>query len=210
MGETPPPIRYREIAPKPPEGAIDLHALVAGEGDLEIDVGFGRGMSVFERASAAPQSRIVGIEIKAKWATKVEARRERLGLARVAILCGDAKDILARAEPDGCVARIFVHFPDPWWKKRHAKRRVLGGDILDSFARLLRDHGDLYVQTDVEDRAHDYVTLLRDHPAFELRGQGGFVPENPFGARSNREKRAEEDGLPVYRILARRRGREID
>lgn len=204
MGETPPPIRYREIAPTPPDGPIDLHALVPGEGGLEVDVGFGRGMSVFERASAAPEARIVGIEIKAKWATKVDARRKRLGLPRVAILCGDAKDILARAEPEASVARIFVHFPDPWWKKRHAKRRVLGDDILDTFARLLRDEGDLYVQTDVEDRAHDYVALLRDHPAFELRGEGGFVLDNPFGARSNREKRAEQDGLPVYRILARR------
>lgn len=204
VGETPPPIRYREIAPQPAEGAIDLDALVPGSGELEVDVGFGRGTSVLERAAAAPDARIVGIEIKAKWSFKVDERRKRLGLDRVRILCGDAREILARAGPDGAVSRVFVHFPDPWWKKRHRKRRVLGDDILDTFARLLRPGGQLYIQTDVEDRAQDYVALLRAHARFELEGEGGFVPENPFGARSNREKRADEDGLPVYRILATR------
>lgn len=204
MGETPPPIRYQDLAPKPPEGAIDLDALLPGEGDLEIDVGFGRGMSLFERAAVAPEARILGIEVKSKWAFEVDRRRERLGLDRVGVLCGDAREILERSGPEGSVRRIFVHFPDPWWKKRHRKRRVLGDAIVDTFARLLAPGGELFVQTDVEDRADDYADLLRAHPAFELAGDGGFVPENPFGARSNREKRAAEDGLPVYRILARR------
>ena len=204
MGDTPPPIRYQDLAPKPPEGAIDLDALLPGEGDLEIDVGFGRGMSLFERAAVAPEARILGIEVKSKWAFEVDRRRERLGLDRVGVLCGDAREILERSGPEGSVRRIFVHFPDPWWKKRHRKRRVLGDAIVDTFARLLAPGGELFVQTDVEDRADDYADLLRAHPAFELAGDGGFVPENPFGARSNREKRAAEDGLPVYRILARR------
>jgi tRNA (guanine-N7-)-methyltransferase len=204
VGETPPPIRYQDLAPKPPEGAIDLDALLPGEGDLEIDVGFGRGMSLFERAAVAPEARILGIEVKSKWAFEVDRRRERLGLDRVGVLCGDAREILERSGPEGSVRRIFVHFPDPWWKKRHRKRRVLGDAIVDTFARLLAPGGELFVQTDVEDRADDYADLLRAHPAFELAGDGGFVPENPFGARSNREKRAAEDGLPVYRILARR------
>lgn len=205
MGETPPPIRYQEMAPQPPEGDIDLAALVPGEGPLEIDVGFGRGMSVFERAKAAPDARLLGIEIKSKWAYRVDERRKRLGLDRVRVLWGDARDILGRAGPPSSVRRIFIHFPDPWWKKRHGKRRVIGDELLDTLARLLVQDGELYVQTDVEERAELYLGLLREHDAFDLLGDEGMVPANPFDARSNRERRAEEDGLPVYRILARRR-----
>ncbi len=207
MNETPPPVRYDTMAPRAPEGPFVLGALVPGEGPLELDIGFGRGLSLFERAAAAPESRIVGIEIKAKWAYKVAQRLERHGLSgRVAVLCGDVRELLARAEPAGSVARAFVHFPDPWWKKRHAHRMVVGMALLDALARLLAPGGEVFVQTDVEERAQAYVEALAAHPEFELAGEGGFVRENPFGARSNREKRADEDGLPVYRVIARRVG----
>ena len=207
MNATPPPIRYGAIAPRAPEGPVDLDALIPGEGPLELDIGFGRGRSLFERAAVAPESRILGVEIKSKWAFKVEERRRRLGLEQVRILAEDIRQLLARSGPEGAVARAFVHFPDPWWKNKHADRFVVAEPFLDAMASLLRDGGELYVQTDVEERARRYRDMIAAHPAFELSGESGFVPENPFGARSNREQRAEEDGLPVFRVLARRSAR---
>src|SRR5262245_26399841 len=140
------------MAPAWPEGAVDLAALVPGSGSLELDVGFGRGASIFSRATAAPDARIVGLEVKAKLVHRVDERRKRLGLDRVRVFLGDAREALARSGPDATVARVFLHFPDPWWKKRHAKRRVLDRDFLDTLARLLTPGGELFVQTDVEDR----------------------------------------------------------
>jgi len=202
---------YDRDAPRlPGEAPIDLREEVPGdpEADLELDIGFGRGLSVYERADAVPVHRILGIEIRTKWAYLVAEGVRRRGLGdRVRVVCGDARDILGRAVPDASVARVFLHFPDPWWKKRHAKRRVVDDAFLDELARLLRDGGDLFFQSDVEERAAGARDLLADHPAFVLRGDRGFVPANPFEARSNRERRAAEDGLPVYRVLARRRPR---
>jgi tRNA (guanine-N7-)-methyltransferase len=80
---------------------------------------------------------------------------------------------------------------------------LLAEPVLDQIARLLRAGGELFVQTDVPERAEDCLTQLRQHPAFELPG-GGMLDHNPYAARSNREQRAIEDGLPVYRILALR------
>ncbi len=196
---TPPPIRYDDRAPAPPEGPIDLEALIEGDAPLELDVGFGRGRSFLERARAGV-SRVVGIELKAKLAYQVEARRVRQGLDNARAFRADAKEMLERSGPDGCVRRAFVHFPDPWWKKRHAKRMVVTDGFLDTLARLIGSGGELYVQTDVEDRALEYEALLEEHPDFAPRR----IEENPF-AKSNREVRADEDGLPVYRILATRR-----
>jgi tRNA G46 methylase TrmB len=151
---------YREGAPRAPQGCFSLEDLIEGSGPLELDIGFGRGLSLFERASASPQSRIVGIEVKTKLAYKVSERLQKRDLRNVQILCGDAREILKRSEPRGSVDRVALHFPDPWWKKRH--------------------------------------------DGFTLASASGYVDDNPFDARSNREKRAVEDGLPVWRILATR------
>jgi len=160
-------------------------------------------MFLIERAQAAPESCILGIEIKRKWAYLVSERAQRLGLTNVRVFGADARDVLARLTPGASLARIFMHFPDPWWKKRHAHRRLRGPSLFDPAARLLRPGGELFVQTDVEDRAATLLEDLRAHGAFSLPPEG-YVAENPYRARSNREKRAIADGLPVYRILATR------
>jgi tRNA (guanine-N7-)-methyltransferase len=207
--EEPDPRRYVKLAPAPPEGPIDLTQLWACHVERELEVGFGRGMFLLERAQAAPDAGILGIEIKRKWAYLVDQRARGLGLSNVRVFGADARDVLARLQPDGGLARLFMHFPDPWWKKRHAKRRLRGPSMFDPAARLLRSDGELFIQTDVEDRAQTFLSDLRAHPAFEVPAQG-FVEENPYEARSNREKRAISDGLPIYRILVRRRARGAD
>ena len=200
------PRRYERIAPRPPEGQIDLRTIFDADAPVaavELDVGFGRGGSVFSRARTAPEAFVLGVEIKAKWATKVDQRRARLGLERVCIWAADIRPLLARLGPDAILQRVFVHFPDPWWKKRHQKRRVLTSRLLDELGRLMRVGGELFVQTDVPDRHALYVDTIDAHAAFELRDAA--LGENPFGAISNRERRAEEDGLPVHRLLAVKR-----
>jgi len=195
---------YREKAPRAPEGCFRLERLIEGSGPIELDIGFGRGLSLFERAAASPESRIIGIELKAKLAYKVHQRLQKHDVRNVRILCGDAREILKRAEPSGSVDRVAVHFPDPWWKKRHDKRRVIGVALLAELGRLMRPGGQLFIQSDVRHRAEQYLAQLRETPGFTLASDTGYVAANPFDARSNREKRAIEDGLPVWRILATR------
>jgi tRNA (guanine-N7-)-methyltransferase len=74
--------------------------------------------------------------------------------------------------------------------------------VLDHIARLLRVGGQLFIQTDVEERAELYDTVVGAHGAFASLP----VSDNPFGARSPREHRAIADGLPVVRLLWRRAG----
>jgi len=204
--EEPDPRRYLQLAPAAPDGPIDLEQLWSDAVtlDRELEIGFGRGMFLLERAHAAPSSRILGLEIKRKWAYLVDERAKKLGLCNVKVFGADARDVLSRLGPDGSLARMFMHFPDPWWKKRHAKRRLSGPAMFDPAARLLRAGGELFIQTDVEDRAAGFLEDLREHGAFEIPG-AGYVADNPYRARSNREKRAITDGLPIYRILVTRR-----
>jgi tRNA (guanine-N7-)-methyltransferase len=200
----PDPRRYQALAPAPPNGPIDLPSLWPHDLERELEIGFGRGRFLLERARVAPQSGILGIEIKRKWAYLVDQRAQSTGLSNVRVFGADARDVLARLQPNGSLARVFMHFPDPWWKKRHEKRRLRGAATFDPAARLLRSGGELFIQTDVEDRAETFLADLREHGAFDVPA-AGYVVENPFGARSNREKRAIQDGLPIFRILVRRR-----
>jgi tRNA (guanine-N7-)-methyltransferase len=195
---------YREEAPRAPTENFDLLELFPANAEIELEIGYGRGMFLLGRAAAAPEAYLLGIEIKKKLAYQVAQRCERVGLTHVRAFAGDVRVVLPAARPDGVLARVFMHFPDPWWKKRHTKRRLLGEELLDQLARLLRPGGELFIQTDVEERAQEGLEQLREHVAFELRGSG-LLDENPYGARSNREQRAIEDGLPVFRILAVRR-----
>ncbi len=196
---------YRHAA-RLPEGdqPVKLDDVVPGEGPFEIEIGPGRGGFVFERCEADPQVRLLGLEIRLKWAHLVDERLKAAGLGgRARVLAGDAKAGLARLEPAGTVRTVFLHFPDPWWKKRHEKRLVMGDVLLDEVARLLAPGGHLYVQTDVEERAEQYAAQVSSHPAFEPAGDapGSFVmAENPYGARSPREHHAIRDGLPVHRL----------
>jgi tRNA (guanine-N7-)-methyltransferase len=199
-------------APRLPEGdAVPIADLVPGEGPIEIEIGSGRGGFLFERAGAAPEVRLCGLEIRLKWAALVDERLRARGLGgRARVFNADAREALPRLVPDASVAAFYLHFPDPWWKKRHEKRLVMGAPLLDAIARLLADGGELFVQTDVEDRAELYEAQIAAHPALEPAGDApgsARLAENPYGARSPREHRAIADGLPVHRLRYRRKAR---
>jgi tRNA (guanine-N7-)-methyltransferase len=72
-------------------------------------------------------------------------------------------------------------------------------------ARVLAPEGELFVQTDVAERAQAYVRAVEAEPRFEPAAGGPEVADNPYGARSPRERRAMADGLPVQRLAWRRR-----
>lgn len=204
----PDPHRYRALAPRAPEGAIDLTTSLAGSGPVELEIGFGHGLFLYERAAARPDARLLGLEIKKKWATLVRERCARRGLSNVTIWSDDARQLLPRV-PAESVSRVFMSFPDPWWKRRHEKRRLTGDTLLDEIVRVLTVGGEFFMQTDVPDRAALHLEALVRHPNIELSGDAGYIGDNPYQARSNREVRAAEDGLPVYRTLAIKRAANV-
>ncbi len=208
--ESPKPKRPRpyDDAPRLPEGDhVDARTLVRGA-SLEIEIGPGRGGFLFDRAVSAPDAGLIGLEVRRKWAAIVDGRLAKAGLAaRARVFAEDAKLALPRLGPDGVFARAFLHFPDPWWKKRHQKRLVMGDEFLDEIARLVAPGGELYVQTDVAERADQYEARIAADTRFVPDGDApgsARMAENPYDARSPRERRAITDGLPVHRLRFRR------
>ncbi len=193
-------------APKLPEGdVVDPRQLLGSDGPVELEVGPGRGSFIIERLEGDAAARVLGLEIRRKWATIVDRRIAERGLsARGRVFAEDVHAALSRF-PDACIARIYLHFPDPWWKKRHHKRLVINPTFVRDAARVLCTGGELFVQTDVPDRADAYERTIADNPEFEPVGPSARVDDPDFGARSPREKRALEDGLPISRLHFRRK-----
>lgn len=193
-------------APRLPEGlSLDLGTLLGGTlGPVELELGPGRGGFIVERLRAEPKVRMVGLEIRRKWAATVDQRLHRLALAdRGRVFAEDAREALPRLLPDS-ISVVYMNFPDPWWKRRHKKRLLLTTGFLEELGRVLTSGGELFVQTDVPERAKAYEALVQAHARFEPWGEQARVLENPRTTPSPRERRASMDGLPVVRLRWRR------
>ncbi|MBN1608073.1 MAG: tRNA (guanine-N7)-methyltransferase [Polyangiaceae bacterium] len=193
-------------APRLPEGlSLDLGALLGGDPwPVELELGPGRGGFIVERLRIEPSVRMVGLEIRRKWAATVDQRLRRLGLAeRGRVFAEDAREAVPRLRP-ASVSVVYANFPDPWWKRRHRKRLLLVPGFLCELCRVLVPGGELFVQTDVPERARAYEALVRAHTGFEPWGNEARVADNPRTTPSPRERRACADGLPIFRLRWRR------
>jgi tRNA (guanine-N7-)-methyltransferase len=182
--------------------SIDLAELAEGR-DVEIDIGFGRGHFVLDRARARPEALILGLEMRRKWVGLVSERAARRGLTNLQVWYGDARYLLADWGPAASLSAAFINFPDPWWKERHQKRLVVSPSTVRELARLLRPGGQLLVQTDVEDRVGFYRAALESEPSLReaLGDAASPLDHNPIGTQSHREKKCAQAGLPVYRLF---------
>ncbi len=199
---------YTSVPGLPEQGEVDLPALMGGpEGPIELEIGFGKGRFLLDRAEGLPGTRFLGLETRRKWVHLVASRGEKRRLDNVLVLHGDARRALSRMTPDAALQNVFINFPDPWWKARHEKRIVVCPALLTEVARLLVDGGTVFVQTDVDFRKDAYKALLTGTPELTPVEGEGDIEENPFDARSLREIRCIETRLPVYRLWFRRRPR---
>ncbi len=126
---------------------------------------------------------MIGLEIRLKWASLVDQRLREQGL-------GERARVRRRRASRGHAlhGRIYhgraPQFPDPWWKKRHEKRIVLGDGLLGEIVRVLVPGGAMFIQTDVAERADMYEALFKARPEFSFSGPTPRIEHNPFGARS--------------------------
>lgn len=191
------------------QGPIDVASLTQATGPLEIEIGPGRGAFLLDRVNERPEARIVGLEIRWKWATIVDERLAKRGVGhRARVYAEDARLVLPRLQPSESVSAFFIHFPDPWWKKRQQKRLVVNPPFIAQMARLLEPGGMVFLQTDVVERAEAYEAMLAAHGALEPDGDqpnSARVSQPLWQSASNRERRADQSGLPVIRLRYRKR-----
>jgi len=131
-----------------------------GDGPLNLEIGCGYGHFLSYMAKRFPEQRFLGLDIINKILLQVDRRlqRESLNNARVCKL--DAVVALRELFPTGSLANIYILFPDPWFKERRLKRRILRSETLPELLRVLQPGGCLHFVSDDADYAADALQLL--------------------------------------------------
>lgn len=142
---------------------------LAGQALKNPEIGF-IGAEVFQNGVANLLSLITGIKIKDELPETITLSPERVDNIRV--FDDDMRLLFARI-PDNFLDKVFVLFPDPWPKKRHASRRFINPDNLREIARCLKTGGILRVATDHKVYKHWTLHQMRDCPCFRWTARCG-------------------------------------
>jgi tRNA (guanine-N7-)-methyltransferase len=138
-----------------------------------------------------------------------EADRIAAGLGNLRFLFRNANvslDDWLRSLPEGRLALATLQFPDPWFKKKHHKRRVLQPGLLAALAAALATGRELFVQSDVPAVIEPMVALIEASGCFTRPPHDArpWRADNPLPLPTERERHVLAQGLPVYRVLFRR------
>ena len=184
----------------------DAARLFGREAPLEVEVGSGKGLFLQTAAAATPERNYLGIEIATKYARFAAARLAKCGLTNAVLIHGDAQRLFAELLPDESLAAVHVYFPDPWWKKRHHKRRVMNEPFVRHAARTLAQGGRLHFWTDVRERFEATLELIgQETPLVGPLEVAERPAEHPLDYRTHFERRTRLGERPVYRAEFRKR-----
>jgi tRNA (guanine-N7-)-methyltransferase len=167
---------------------------------LEVEIGFGKGQFTLALAAARPEVNILGLEIRDFLVSSLLKEAAGRGLGNVHGIHCNANTALTQLFAPEEVNRFYVHFPDPWFKKRHTKRRVINAETAAIMRQLLRPSGEIHAMTDYEPIAIDMIECLEQAGFTNTVGRYALAPESTTGFTSEREDWHVAKGDPVYRM----------
>ncbi|NJN31923.1 MAG: tRNA (guanosine(46)-N7)-methyltransferase TrmB [Synechococcales cyanobacterium RM1_1_8] len=173
---------------------------------LHLDIGCARGQFLQGSAPIAPDWNFLGLEIRQPLVEAALKQRDEMGLGNLHFIFCNINNSLAPllgSLPAGVLQRVSIQFPDPWFKKRHQKRRVTQPELVQQLADGLPVGGTVFLQSDVLEVEVEMCDRFSAHPNFQRRG-AGWLAENPMAVPTERERVTQAKGEPVYRALFER------
>jgi tRNA (guanine-N7-)-methyltransferase len=170
---------------------------------VEVELGSADAQFLMERAAEAPERSYVGVEIRREMVALANRECARRGLSQVKSVFANISVDLPKLFAPASISRFFINFPDPWFKQRQHKRRVVGEELVDQLVSLLVYDGEIHVATDIFDIALDAMAVLeRENPRHfrSLHAPWSFLPSSRFAARSRRERYCEAEGIHIWRL----------
>ena len=138
---------------------------------IDFEVGFGRGRFIEAYADRHSDRYMVAVEVRKNM---VELFKERVQLPNILPIWGTAEICMADVVPDQSLSRVFIFHPDPWFKKRHNKRRVVQPEMLKLIQQKLISNGMIYISTDVEELYDSMLDVCSEMDGFTM------VENDPF------------------------------
>ncbi|AVH63471.1 MULTISPECIES: tRNA (guanosine(46)-N7)-methyltransferase TrmB [unclassified Nostoc] len=175
---------------------------------LHLDIGCAKGQFLLNMAKIEPNWNYLGLEIREPLVVEANKLRFELGFTNLHYLfcnVNNSLDSLLSSLPPGSLQRVTIQFPDPWFKTRHAKRRVVQPEFVAELASYLAVGGVVFVQSDMEFIAVEMRDRFAANPAYQKVGTEEWLAENPLPVPTEREIGTQKKGEPVYRALFIRR-----
>jgi tRNA (guanine-N7-)-methyltransferase len=191
------PFRFQREVQRP-----DWASILDVEKPIEADLGFGRGEFIVEMARRRPEAQFVGLELRDYLIEKLRERLEEDPHPNVHVMAANVKEHLPILFDPGMLNRVYIHFPDPWTKrKRHHKRRMVDATLVATLHALLRPSGEVHLMTDKREVGLEMRSLFEAHGGYENAcGEGRFCPESTTGVRTREETYYMERGDRIYRL----------
>lgn len=136
------------------ESVMDKVDVFGREAPLYLEIGFGTGAFLSEKAATAPQHDFIGIEIYVTGIAKLlvnlisQEDPTALSMTNVRVFNKDARSVLVNNIPPDSLDGVYILFPDPWPKKKHFKRRLINPEFAAILFPRLKAQGAIVVATD--------------------------------------------------------------
>jgi len=188
----------REQLPRP-WNAVAVFGRIA---PLEVELGSGKGLFLVSAAALRVEHNFLGLEVSAKYARHSAARLAKARVGNARVVHGDGLRVFHEVLPDESATAIHVYFPDPWWKARHKKRRVMNEVFLRDAERTLIQGGSLHFWTDVEEYFLAGLQVVAE--VTRLSGphdEPEQAPGHDLDYRTHFERRTRLAGQQVHRAV---------
>ena len=173
---------------------------------IHLDIGSAKGEFLIELATKYPDWNFVGLEIREPLVSLCEKKRRKLELTNLKFLFCNVNVSLDEWLSDldfGQLKRVSIQFPDPWFKRKHFKRRVLKTNILNSIAKAMSKDGEIFIQSDIFKLIEYMTNTIDKNRYFNRKDVGGlsFINENPYNVKTDREIFSLKKNLLIYRVM---------
>ncbi len=166
-----------------------------------LDIGCGPGSFTLELARAHKELDVVGLEIRRHLVEELNATAAAAGIHNLHAVLANANLHLPVLFELKSLRLVTLNFPDPWYKKRHHKRRVVNPAWTRALAPHLEDGASVHIMTDYEPLAREIERTFATTPGFvNVEGEGVFAAASTTGITSERERTHARRGEPIYRL----------
>jgi len=205
-----------KLTPKIPQrGKIQLKFGIQPQ-KLVLEVGFGGGEHLAELAKREPSTGFLGAEVFLNGVASLLAHlngSHRSGVGKLELEKGRTDNIRIWPEdirllfdklPDGIFDEIYVLYPDPWPKKRHAQRRFINDENIPVLWRLLTPKGKVYLATDVTQYAEWALERMNESQFFKQTKKDIFTPPKGWISTRYEQKGLAAGRQPNYMIFQKK------
>ncbi len=134
---------------------------------LNIEYCSGNGQWIIDKAKSHPDINWIAVEMDFQRARKIWVKMHNENLNNLFVVMGEAKTFTKYYLLKESIDNIFINFPDPWPKKKHAKNRLLKKDFLTEVSRVLKQDHEITVVTDDTVYSKQAIDTFVEHKDYQ-------------------------------------------